>query len=61
MTKQNKEDLKYLIYIVIGIAVLTSLYGCASLRDYSEWKNKRDLGCGYCCPPAFGNAFTEGK
>ena len=42
------------------IIMLTGfLTGCATLRDYSEWKNKRDAGCGYCCPPAFGNVFTD--
>lgn len=56
-----KQDIKYLCYITIAIIICGLLSGCASLRDYAEWKNKRDMGCGYCCPPAFGDVFTEGK
>lgn len=61
MTYQTKQDLKFCIMLAVIIMLTGFLTGCATLRDYSEWKNKRDAGCGYCCPPAFGNVFTEAK
>lgn len=61
MTYQMKQDIKYMVLITIALSICVALSGCATLRDYSEWKNKRDAGCGYCCPPAFGDVFNGGN
>ncbi len=61
MTYQMKQDIKYLVLITIALSVCIALSGCATLRDYSEWKNKRDNGCAMCCPTEFGNVFGGKK
>jgi len=61
MTEQMKSDIKFTAWTIIAIIVCTMLSGCASLRDYSEWKMQKEQGCAVCCPPAFGNAFAEDK
>lgn len=60
MTDQMKSDIKYLILITFVIIICGLLTGCASLRDYSEWKMKKEQGCAVCCPTEFGSVF-KGK
>lgn len=60
---EKKEDNSYVsglaLALIVGVCLLSC--GCASLRDYSDWKVKRDNGCMMSCPAAFGDVFSGGK